>query len=192
MERIGQPCVPGRRSRRGALAALGVALLLAVAPGVRTEAWRPAGAAAAAEAVPMHALLQVIAAWTATELQLEVPEELPRVVFSAPDRMKELRYGSVDESVEAADVVALYEIDSRTIHLATGWTGGTPAELSVLVHEMVHHVQEVAGVGFSCSGAREAAAYELQARWLEQFGLDLFEEFELNALAVALITSCGM
>ena len=33
---------------------------------------------------------------------------------------------------------SLYNIASRTIYLSPEWNGRTPAELSVLVHEMVH------------------------------------------------------
>ena len=40
-----------------------------------------------------------------------------------------------------AETVAVYDDATRTIYLAEGWSGATRAELSVLVHEMVHHLQ---------------------------------------------------
>jgi hypothetical protein len=181
MDLVDHPSTPSRRRRRGRRLALGTLLAAVLAPGI----------AAAAATVPLEALLRAVAAWTAAELELAVPQELPRVVFSTPARMLELRYGSAEGSAGAADVVALYDLERRTIHLARGWTGATPAELSVLVNEMVHHVQAAAGLEFACPGARETEAYALQARWLEQFGLELYEEFELNALTVTLLTICG-
>ena len=35
-------------------------------------------------------------------------------------------------------VHAIYDDGSRTIYLPEDWTGATPAEVSLLVHEMVH------------------------------------------------------
>jgi hypothetical protein len=39
---------------------------------------------------------------------------------------------------------AVYDDRTRTIFLPDTWTGETPADLSVLVHEMVHHLQNSA------------------------------------------------
>jgi hypothetical protein len=42
------------------------------------------------------------------------------------------------------DTVAIYVDPERTIYLSNEWTGSGIAYLSVLVHEMVHHLQNLA------------------------------------------------
>jgi hypothetical protein len=79
----------------------------------------------------------------------------------------------------------------RTIYLPKTWTGDTPVELSILVHEMVHHLQNLAGMTFACPGAREKLAYAAQKDWLALFGHDLFTEFETDAFTLLVRTECG-
>jgi hypothetical protein len=72
-----------------------------------------------------------------------------------------------------------------------GWSGKTPGELSVLVHEMVHHVQNVPGLKFACPEERENVAFEAQERWLDRFNGDLLTEFGLDPFFTLLVrTNC--
>lgn len=51
------------------------------------------------------------------------------------------------------------------------WDPEEPTQLSLLVHELVHHAQRyMKDVTWACPDAREAQAYILQNRWLEQQG----------------------
>jgi hypothetical protein len=87
-------------------------------------------------------------------------------------------------------VVALYDASFRIIHLPDGWTGTTGPELSVLVHELVHHLQEIAGMTFECPEAREKQAYEAQARWLGLFQNDLQIAFGIDPFTMLVRTTC--
>ena len=88
-------------------------------------------------------------------------------------------------------LVALYDDATRTIYLAEGWTGATPRERSVLVHEMAHHVQNLAGPDATAAAAeREAEAYALQDRWLARSGETLETAFEIDALTLLVLTRC--
>ncbi len=90
------------------------------------------------------------------------------------------------------NVVAVYNDQSRTIYLSDRWAGRTPAELSVLAHEMVHHLQNEAGITYECPAEREKLAYEAQDKWLGLFGSSLESEFQINGLALLISTSCAM
>ena len=107
----------------------------------------------------MEALLAKIATWLSTDFDLPAIGDLPRVEFASPMKLMAMRYKGLlpdqwredggDPAMQAAqerDVVAVYNDKSRTIFLPDAWTGTTPAELSVLVHEMVHHLQNLAGL----------------------------------------------
>src|SRR5665648_166313 len=79
----------------------------------------------------------------------------PRIEFANIGQIAALKYAGVLKLEDGASgarssknnfsIVAFYDMPQRTIYLAEGWTGKTPAESSVLVHEMVHHLQTVSG-----------------------------------------------
>jgi hypothetical protein len=81
-------------------------------------------------------------------------------------------------------------LKTQTIYLPQGWTGATPAERSVLVHEMVHHMQQQAGLKFDCPQERERLAYQAQQRWLGEAGLTLASEFGIDPFTILVRTSC--
>ena len=94
------------------------------------------------------------------------------------------------EFASMARVEAFYDDKTRTIFLPKGWTGRSPAELSVLVHEMVHHVQNVAGLTYACPEEREKIAYAAQRQWLALFGRDLMREFKIDPMTLLVRTNC--
>lgn len=138
--------------------------------------------------VPLEALLRAVTVWVASELELPVPATLPAVVFTSPRSMVEMRYGMAAN--DQLRVTALYHARTQRIFLADDWTGETQKELSVLVHEMVHHVEAQAGVQFSCPNQRERSAYRLQEHWLAQFGIDFLRTFNTDRGRLARNTSC--
>ena len=54
--------------------------------------------------------------------------------------------------------------------------------MSVLVHEMVHHIESQGNLKYKCPQALEKLAYAAQARWLAGFGLTLESEFAVDPL----------
>ena len=79
----------------------------------------------------------------------------------------------------------------RPIYLRPEWTGKTPAEFSELVHEMVHHLQNLSHAKFACSAEGEKLAYEAQEKWLNMFRHSLASDFELDPFTILLVTTCG-
>jgi hypothetical protein len=153
----------------------------------------------------MEALLIVIVTWLSINAGLPAIYEHPRVEFVSAAKMAEVRYsrlasnrpdrvaaeaGRLAPAEVGHDVHAVYDDLSRTIYLPEGWTGTTPAEISVLVHEMVHHLQNVGKLKYDCVEAREKPAYRAQARWLELFGKTLTDEFKLDPMTVLVRTNC--
>ena len=174
-------CTWSRRARAAALV-LAVAL---TGPGTAAAAdWSARG-------LPIADLTAAVAAWVADELGAPAPAALPRIEFADAERMRRLRYGAEGGAAPTLSVVALYDDAAGTIFLPQGWTGSTPAEMSILVHEMVHHLQNTSGRVFDCPGAREAEAFDLQERWLALAGQTLTEAFEMNRLALFVLTRCG-
>jgi len=153
----------------------------------------------------METLLTAIVTWLSLSFGLPANYDHPKVEFVSLATINAVQFrgmalarasetavteGRPVHGSSRREVEALYDDSSRTIYLREDWTGKTPAEISVLVHEMVHHLQNVAGLKYDCPEAREKLAYAAQDQWLAGSGRNLIDEFELDALTVLLRTKC--
>ena len=137
----------------------------------------------------MNALLTAIVTWLSVSLGLPTTYDHPAIKLLPATQIAEIRYGTTD-SHNRREVMAVYDDATRTIFLAVEWTGRSPADLSILVHEMVHHLQNVGGLQYECPASREKIAYAAQDAWLGVFGLNLQSEFELDRMTLKLTTEC--
>lgn len=153
---------------------------------------------------PTQALLTEIVTWLSANFDLPAAYDHPRVEFAPALKLAGMRYKGLlpqgwredsihDPAVQAAhqrEVVAVYNDTTKTIFLSSAWVGATPAELSILVHEMVHHLQNLGNFKYECSAAREKLAYQAQDQWLKRFGQDLEKEFEIDMLTLLVTSAC--
>ena len=133
--------------------------------------------------------------WLAANFDLPTIREVPRIEFIQPASMAYVRYrGSVGNQAipldMGRDIVAVYDDAKRTIYLPQGWTGVTRADQSLLVHEMVHHLQNLGNLKYACPEAREKLAFAAQEQWLELFDRTLASEFDLDPFTLLVRTSC--
>ncbi len=146
----------------------------------------------------MDALLTAIILWLSANFALPSTLDPPKVQFSPPEQIAALRQDSSGEMIRSGatpkpvgrEVVSVYVDVTKTIHLPQGWKGNTPADLSILVHEMVHHLQNVARMRFACPQEREKLAYQAQEQWLALFGRNLEREFEIDPFTLLVSTNC--
>jgi len=146
-----------------------------------------------------EALLDDIVTWLSSNFDLPAIKQRPVVEFAskmelarlrARDRTSSQGFMESDGQLARREVVALYDNETRTILLPDDWGGTSPADQSVLVHEMVHHLQNVGGLKFVCPQAREKLAYLAQDKWLERFGLSLENEFDVDMFTVLITSAC--
>jgi Domain of unknown function (DUF6647) len=140
-------------------------------------------------------LVNSILKWLVAKFDLPAIREAPRIEFVQVAAMAQIRYrGSAGNQAMpldmGRDVVAVYDDTKRTIYLPEGWTGVTPAEQSVLVHEMVHHLQNLGNLKYACPEVREKLAFAAQEQWLELFDRTLASEFDLDPFTLLVRTSC--
>jgi hypothetical protein len=153
----------------------------------------------------MQALLTAIVLWLSANFDLPANLQHPQIAFAPAETIGALHYqafvtapaptsaGADADAVpqQARPIVAVYDDKTKTIYLPKGWTGTTPAEISVLVHEMVHHLQNVGGLRYECAQGREKLAFFAQERWLRMFRSDLSEAFGIDPFTLLVRTNCG-
>jgi len=153
---------------------------------------------------PTPALLREIVTWLAANFSLPAIYEFPHIELVpatelAGKRLKRIpprlaqENGFLNLAVQSApqrEVVAVYNDTTKTIFLANSWRGKTPAEISIVVHEMVHHLQTLGNLRYGCPGAREKPAYMAQDQWLNMFGKTLEKEFQVDLLTLLVMSAC--
>lgn len=153
-------------------------------------------------ATPTPAMLTEITTWLSQNFDLPAPKALPKIAFARPEAIAAIHHRDLakDQPLAATDnravasqseIVAVYDPVMQTIYLPQGWRNDRPADMSVLVHEMVHHLQNDDSHKHGCPAEREKLAFEAQERWLERFGRSLASEFELDGFTLLVRTSCG-
>lgn len=60
----------------------------------------------------------------------------------------------------------------------------------MLVHEMVHYLQNMAHIKYECAQAKEELAYAAQEKWLRMFGRNLTTEFEVDPFTLLVSARC--
>jgi len=145
-------------------------------------------------AKPMAAVLTDIVNWLATNFDLPAIYDHPKVQLTSSEDLIGMRYNVYfrDERRPNGpiEIEAIYSDVMKIIFLNDGWRGETPAKQSVLVHEMVHHLQNLGHLKYECPDAREKIAYEAQDRWLKLFNRDLETEFQIDMFTLFVKSAC--
>ncbi len=161
------------------------------------------------KARPSQALLDLIASWLGASFDLPIHGEPPHLEWVPPAKLAALRYrgltvdrgvylesanvespSRVEQSGITPEIYAFYDDKNRAIYLPEDWQGVTINEISILVHEMVHHLQNLAGLKYPCPQERERLAYEAQDKWLALFGTSLEQEFGFDAFTILARALC--
>ena len=137
---------------------------------------------------PTSSVLTSMVTWVSNTVDLPANYALPRLERISNTKLAAVLHGS--HFVSPGRGLGMYDDDRKVILLPADWTGNTPEELSILVHEMVHHLQNVAGIQFVCPEWREKLAYVAQDRWLATSGRSLEMSFGINPETVLYNTQC--
>lgn len=146
----------------------------------------------------MNALLTAIVVWLSANFGLPANFNFPNIERMSSAEMTKTLFQSIPADRRQAMTIdhmravqSLYSVERKTIYLRPEWTGRSPAELSELVHEMVHHLQNLGHASYACPEEREKLAYQAQEKWLKMFGHSLATDFELDGFTILVVTNCG-
>lgn len=138
----------------------------------------------------MGAILQRLIAWIADNTHYSPPKP-PRVVFEDEESLAKRFYGGVPTDDEPLQVKALYDHASGTVLLCDCWDVDDVFDQSVLLHELVHHVQRHNRTVSQCRAALEAEPYKLQAKWLAEQGVPRpYEAMGTDRFTIDVLSTC--
>ena len=132
----------------------------------------------------MNALMMIMMVWIGATADLPIPEELPDVKFRTAEWFR-TTYAEHPRTT----IGGTYDDENMIVNLRDNWTAFDLVDLSILAHELTHHMQYSAGIVYPCSGAMEEVAYGVQRRFLALAGIDMFESY-LSMTRYIQQTSC--
>src|SRR5262245_55527822 len=97
---------------------------------------------------------------------------VPPIKTTSPEELGKMLLGPSSGLEEIIRPTALYSKNEHLIYLATTWKKDNVLDQSILVHELMHHLQVENHIQLECWGRYEAQAYELQIRWLRTQGVE--------------------
>jgi hypothetical protein len=127
-------------------------------------------------------LVLVLEDWLDQETKYESVQTRPTIKIIAAKQAQEISGTAKGHSGRTR---GLYDAESQTIFLVEPWTPKNVNDVSVLLHELVHHRQ--AGHHFYCPAAQEKDAYRIQDAWLNLRG----QRAKVNWIAVVLMSGCS-
>ncbi|MCB9947995.1 MAG: hypothetical protein H6842_09235 [Rhodospirillaceae bacterium] len=136
-------------------------------------------------------------AWIGAVTGIPPAPDVPAVMFNSAAELQRLHspdaaYLDPADGDGSPQAVALYNPLDGTLHLPEGWQADDPVDISILLHELVHHMQSRAGMEYACRAEMEKAAYDAQIAFLASMGMDMFEVMEMNELFYRIITNCAL
>lgn len=140
-------------------------------------------------------LLGLVTTWVAHNFDLPLPSHLPKIDFVTPAEVKPLlkllcsgdrQTESAIDELPSTDILAFYDRQTATIYLPKDWSGASPVDVSILVHEIVHHM--VAAANPVQHEMSEKLAFEAQEKWLGAFGHSLETAFGIDPFTVIMRT----
>lgn len=136
----------------------------------------------------MDALIVTLIAWIAAHSDLAAAG-VPDIHY-----VSKLTMGGLYRTANAKNyfrVEAFYIPGKSEIYLADSWRASDLRDRSVLVHELVHHLQAANKIRVPCPAALERQAYDLQFKWLRENGIERPYDFTgLDVLTVILASTC--
>ena len=135
--------------------------------------------------------------WLMAHTNYSAPKELPLVQYRTSVELNELAYGqkAIEEArktgSEIMQPLAVYDRETRTIYLSKNFDVTNKEHQAIMLHELVHHLQEVNVVGYrQCTMELEPEAYGLERKWVIEQGLP--DPYKGKELFLIFVGTCPM
>ena len=133
----------------------------------------------------MKEILAWLMIWLGTNTYFNADHPQPNVVLLPQAEMNALYYQDNDH--EPDSLMGLYDKERDLIILPDDWDHTDPFDVSVLLHELVHYLQDVNGMTFECTAEMEKDAWPIQETFLKK----VYDyDWEYDKLWYLMISNC--
>jgi hypothetical protein len=114
----------------------------------------------------MKEILTALMIWLGANTPFDTNHDIPNVLFLSQTQMEEMFYKGTDKMPNTLH--GLYDKESDTIILPDTWDRRKAWDMGVLLHEMVHYLQDMNDHDFGCTAEMERDAWPIQQRYLKE------------------------
>ena len=133
----------------------------------------------------MKEIIMALMIWIGANTNYNVDVPAPMFWFLTQDQLEQAYYG--EENYEGTILYGFYDITLNLIILPDTWDRTDPWDQSVLLHEMIHYLQDVNQIEYPCIEEMEKDTWPLQKQYLkEEHNFD----WDYDKLWHLLISSC--
>jgi hypothetical protein len=118
----------------------------------------------------MKELITILLMWIGESTMYDVDIEHPNIVMMPPQELTEQYQATMmDKTNHIEELWAYYNTTNQTIYLRADFRQYDQWDKSILLHELLHHVQYHNKVQFQCINQMEEEAWPLQKKYLKEF-----------------------
>ena len=133
----------------------------------------------------MKEIITALLIWLGANSDFNVNMDIPVVMFLSQDQMEQRYFGDTENHGE---LHGFYDIEKNIIILPNTWDRRDPWDLSVLLHEMIHYVQDQNETEFNCTAEMEKDSWPLQQKYL----LEIHDfKWDYDKLWYLMVSSCS-
>ena len=132
----------------------------------------------------MKEILIALMLWIGANTDYNINVPLPTVAFIKQVEMEKLYYG---ERTQEGELYGFYNLKNNIIILPDTWNSAKPFDLGLLVHEIIHYLQDVNNIQYRCTAEMELDAWPLQKQYLANVH---GYHWEYNGLWHLMISQC--
>ena len=133
----------------------------------------------------MKEIIMALMIWIGANTNYNVDVPAPMFWFLTQDQLEQAYYG--EENYEGTVLYGFYDITLNLIILPDTWDRTDPWDQSVLLHEIIHYLQDVNQIEYPCIEEMEKDTWPLQKQYLkEEHNFD----WDYDKLWHLLISSC--
>ncbi len=114
----------------------------------------------------MKEILTALMIWLGANTPFNTNFDVPVVVFLPQEEMNSMYYK--DNEHEPNSLHGMYDKENDIIYLPDDWDRREAWDMGVLVHEMVHYLQDMNEMKFACSAEMEKMAWPIQQFYLKK------------------------
>ncbi len=114
----------------------------------------------------MKEILVAMMLWLSANTSYNINHPLPTVKFMPQTELNSMFYSG--EIPKGNHLYGMYSLEEDTIILPDTWNPNEAWDMGVLLHELVHYVQDVNEIKFDCVAQMEKDSWPLQKEYLKE------------------------
>jgi|TARA_Y100000590_G_scaffold452401_1_gene595510 hypothetical protein len=114
----------------------------------------------------MKEIITALMIWIGANSSLDTLVDIPQVIFLPQEQMESLYYSTGNQ--KSGTLHGFYNTKQDVVILPDTWDRRKGWDLSVLLHEVIHYVQDMNGITFQCLAEMEKDSWPLQQKYLKE------------------------